>query len=268
MNALLFHTQAQALAGALIHFLWQGAVLGAGAALGLRLLRKRSAQARYLFACLFLPLGMVGGCGAKTPLYPYKDWLVGIDSIAGFFGAQLFLWPYLFAILVTVGTLLILITRNPRHFRTLWAIYCIAVVTIVFGIWSFEGKEFRQRADSADWETWLSELWVLGPTVLLIALLLVTYMNCRTWFAAALWVQLALAILATGWFIFVVLLFGDDLLIGGKLSIGTSGVLVLATAWERAHGLHALGVRLPVRKADRCSSLAPAPRSGPTQVVT
>ena len=26
-----------------------------------------------LFSCLFLPLGMVGGCGTKTPLYPYKD---------------------------------------------------------------------------------------------------------------------------------------------------------------------------------------------------
>ncbi len=40
----------QRLAGSLLHFVWQGAVLAALAAIGMRLLRHRSAEARYAFA--------------------------------------------------------------------------------------------------------------------------------------------------------------------------------------------------------------------------
>lgn len=38
----------------LVHFVWQGALIALGAAIGLRLLRSASAQSRYLFACLAL----------------------------------------------------------------------------------------------------------------------------------------------------------------------------------------------------------------------
>src|SRR5512139_3956461 len=42
----------------LVHFLWQGAVIGAAAALALRLLRHATAQARYLTACAALTAAM------------------------------------------------------------------------------------------------------------------------------------------------------------------------------------------------------------------
>ena len=45
------HPLAQALGWALLHFLWQGALVGLVMALGLRLMRSRTAQARYGFAC-------------------------------------------------------------------------------------------------------------------------------------------------------------------------------------------------------------------------
>ena len=44
----------QTLAWSLLHFLWQGAAIAAAAALGLRLLRRGSPQARYVLACAAL----------------------------------------------------------------------------------------------------------------------------------------------------------------------------------------------------------------------
>ena len=51
MTELGVHPLAEALGWALLHFLWQGALLGLLMALGLRLMRPRTAQARYGFAC-------------------------------------------------------------------------------------------------------------------------------------------------------------------------------------------------------------------------
>ena len=44
----------QRLAGSLLHFVWQGAVIALLTAVGLRLLRHRSAEARYAFAIVSL----------------------------------------------------------------------------------------------------------------------------------------------------------------------------------------------------------------------
>src|SRR5262245_2587447 len=44
----------QRLAGSLLHFIWQGAVIAMVAAIGLRMLRQRSAEARYGFAIIAL----------------------------------------------------------------------------------------------------------------------------------------------------------------------------------------------------------------------
>ncbi len=53
-NGLFQNPWAQDLAWTLLHFLWEGAALGFVAWMGLRLLRRRSANARYLWACLSL----------------------------------------------------------------------------------------------------------------------------------------------------------------------------------------------------------------------
>lgn len=63
MSLWLDHPAAQALAWALVHALWQGALVGLLAALGLRALRFRSPQARYLLGCaaLLLMLALPAG---------------------------------------------------------------------------------------------------------------------------------------------------------------------------------------------------------------
>lgn len=55
-NGLFQNLWAQDLAWTLLHFLWEGAILCLVAWMGLRLLRRRSANARYLWACLCLGL--------------------------------------------------------------------------------------------------------------------------------------------------------------------------------------------------------------------
>ncbi|MBI4912590.1 MAG: M48 family metalloprotease [Acidobacteria bacterium] len=56
MFQLLDHSAARTLALALLHFLWQGALLALLARAGLWLLRRRSPQARYALACAFMAL--------------------------------------------------------------------------------------------------------------------------------------------------------------------------------------------------------------------
>ncbi|HLO68730.1 MAG TPA: M56 family metallopeptidase, partial [Holophaga sp.] len=54
MNGLLLPSWAAALGWSLLHFLWQGALLGALTLLGLRLARHRRPETRYLLGCLAL----------------------------------------------------------------------------------------------------------------------------------------------------------------------------------------------------------------------
>ena len=56
LHDLLLSVAAQRVGWALVHFLWQGALLAALLALTLRLLARRTAQLRYLAACLTLLL--------------------------------------------------------------------------------------------------------------------------------------------------------------------------------------------------------------------
>ena len=56
LQSLVLHPLAQALGWTLLHFLWQGALLGLMAWLALTLLRRASARARYGMACAFLVL--------------------------------------------------------------------------------------------------------------------------------------------------------------------------------------------------------------------
>ncbi len=58
-NGLFQNLWSQTLAWTLLNFLWEGAVIGLAAWVGLRLLRRRSANARYLWACLCLGLMLV-----------------------------------------------------------------------------------------------------------------------------------------------------------------------------------------------------------------
>lgn len=70
MNALFQNPWSQSLAWTLLHFLWEGAVLGLVAWIGLRLLRQRSANARYLWGCVWLGLMLTSAAATFMLLRP------------------------------------------------------------------------------------------------------------------------------------------------------------------------------------------------------
>ena len=70
MNALFQNPWSQTLAWTLLHFLWEGAVLGLVAWAGLRLLRLRRAHTRYLWACLCMSLMLISALATFIALRP------------------------------------------------------------------------------------------------------------------------------------------------------------------------------------------------------
>ncbi len=69
-NGLFQNLWSQDLAWTLVHFLWEGAVLGLVAWVGLHLLRQRSANARYLWACSCLGLMLTSAVATFMLLRP------------------------------------------------------------------------------------------------------------------------------------------------------------------------------------------------------
>jgi hypothetical protein len=70
------HPLAQAIGWMLLHFVWQGAAVAAGAAVALAMMRRRSAQARYLVACAAL------GVMALSPVLTLRWCWSDADTIA------------------------------------------------------------------------------------------------------------------------------------------------------------------------------------------
>jgi hypothetical protein len=208
---------------------------------------------------MFLPLCMVSGCNSKQPWYPYgmyTQW----PSISDFFQGLLFNWPYLFGVVAGLGAFIVAWTGQARHFRLLWAGYTGAIVLSVLGMWSVMGRQWRERGVPASFAELAEEGWLLVPTIVLLSVLLITYFNCRTWFSAALWVQLLLAALSCAWFGWVAFEFGADLLIGGKIAIASSAGLFLGTVVERLVGLEELGISFRARPCHQFR-IVPAPAS-------
>ena len=209
-----------------------------------------------LAACFFLPL--VRGCGENV-VYPYEMY-DDLHTPADFFGVQVYTWSYCFGLLTAAGVLLLVLSRNPLHYRSVWWGYALLIVATTIGIWFAVGKELQGDGEQAAANEIFSEyLWILAPTAILTAAVVVTYFNCRTWFAAALWLRLFLAVLATIWFA----LFLGDLLLGGRLSLAACIVLVFATLSERASGLRTLGVDPGKLRRSRGQRLASVPRRLP-----
>jgi len=69
-------TLIQALGWALLHFIWQGAVIGLGAALALALMRKAKPEQRYAVACAALALCLGWPALELAPVLQAKvqDW--------------------------------------------------------------------------------------------------------------------------------------------------------------------------------------------------
>ncbi len=69
-NGLFQNLWSQTLAWTLLHFVWEGAVLGLAAWMGLRQLRRRSANSRYLWACFCLGLMLASATGTFMLMRP------------------------------------------------------------------------------------------------------------------------------------------------------------------------------------------------------
>lgn len=180
-----------------------------------------------LFLCMFLPC--YRGCDGEA-IYVY--------SMFGIFGARDFefglvwdiffiTWPFLFGLLVTLGTLWLVFGRNLRRARPLWcllagliAINGLMLVIITF----FPGKDPLRR------DIWTQSWWV-APSFLLTILVPITAWRCHSWYAAAMWLQLALAIGAASslWGVIPVLLCAEEFLIGGQLALSAAVLLVITT---------------------------------------
>ena len=88
---------------------------------------------------------------------------------------------------------------------------------------------------------WIAVCW-LGVTIGLPVALLLTYKYRRSWFSAATWMQLILAITAAFCLSVVTpaLVFSKRILIGGKLAVAFSVFLILATIIQQIDGQRAL----------------------------
>ncbi len=132
MSGLLQNPLAQALAWTLLHFLWEGAVLGLAAWAGLWLLRHRSANARYLLACLALGLMLAAAVLTFVLLRPLFHSAEG--GLAGAASSARALDP------VAARAAL---AQTPWAFRT--AAVCAPVLPWALGLWSLgvAGLTFR-----------------------------------------------------------------------------------------------------------------------------
>ncbi len=194
-----------------------------------------------LFACLFLPA--YRGCNNQVV---YLSAAVTSDPLAAGEVYQSFLltWPLLFGLMMSLGTLVLAWTSDPRRASILW--------------WSFAGLIFlhttllvaailaeTSNVDSKTAWTWqefsIIACWLV-PTIGLPVILFATYRYCRNWFSAAMWVQLALAVIAAVCTTVVMpsLLIAKELLIGGKILIAGSVGLIVSTIVQLLDGHRAL----------------------------
>ncbi len=203
--------------------------------------------------CLFLPLCLIPSCQIQgcqttpapppTPLSPYELY-EGVESPRElFFVTAFFQWPYFFGLLVCGATLFIATTGQPQHFRALWFGFAGVIAVGSIGLWWHVGSDLRDQKNAQPLDMLWGILIVVVPTVLFCLVLVVTYFNCRTWLAAATWVQLTLAAYGLAWFTLVDYMF--PLLWGGRLSQAACLALALATLVERRRAFKTLGVHPP-----------------------
>jgi len=202
-----------------------------------------------LAACFFLPLCLLPGCTDDTgttiyfqysPSEKYDNLKNKTDDLAAtFFLFQQFDWHYGFGALAAFGTLLVLATRNLQNFRAIWFLYAAYAIVLIGGIWLSMGDAFRESRETEGPNSGIDIRWaisVLVPSTIVLITLVASYLNCRTWFSAVMWVQSTLAVLSIVWFAMLRFLFGFEFLVGGTLSLVASIVLAIATVWTWRRG--------------------------------
>lgn len=194
-----------------------------------------------LFVCLFLP--SYEGCNGETVYV--ADAVITRISDDAIYPRFLVVWPYLFGLIVTLGTISIARSGRPERARRLWwslaglvGVHSVLLVVVL----TTEPPTSWSEWSTWDWETILWAAYWLGTTVILIALIPITGIFCRTWFNAAIWLQLALAVTAAiclSYFI-PAIVFAKKFLIGGRVAVACSVLLIVSTILERLDGHRAL----------------------------
>ena len=208
-----------------------------------------------VFASLFTPGWMLGMLLAMCLLMPsYQGCNGNVVRLSEAFVLEqgtaeevyvryLLVWPTLYGLIVFAGTLRLAWSRDPQKASFLWWGFAglivshtaLLVVTVAVSV---------MKGDEWSWDAFCDPLSLLWATasIGLPALLLVTYRYCGSWYDAAVWVQLVLAVLAAVCTTYVIpaLLLAKSLLYGGKLMICCSVGLIVATIVQRLDGHRAL----------------------------
>ncbi|MCA9262685.1 MAG: hypothetical protein KDA60_02505 [Planctomycetales bacterium] len=222
--------------------------------------RGRTAWAvQQAFASIFTPSWSLGlilsfsfllptarGCNDKT-IYVTDFWTNHDGTFESTYLGFATTWPILFGLFLAAGTLWMVSRSRLQSARFLWLGYSviIAIHSILFVVlcvltkpWNSLGFGIRDDV--------LSTIVILLPTVGLPVLVWLTLRRSRTWYRAAMWLQLGMA--ATSMFTVglvtpIVLIFGSPR-IGNQLAISASIGLFVMTVVQLLDGERAL-VRQP-----------------------
>ena len=178
-----------------------------------------------LVVCFFLPA--VRGCSKSDEITPSKI-VAKVDSFDEACEAQFLFWPYFFGLVLVVNGVFLAVWKSAKAFRVVWLLLAtLCVVTIVCGWLSGTdpGKDFVRGTGS-----WLFAFTFIMPLVLLGSC------AAKRVFFAALIVQGVLAAFSFVWFFWGVAATGEELLIGGKLSLLAGGALIVTTVTEGIYG--------------------------------
>lgn len=191
-----------------------------------------------LFCCLFLPAYQ--GCNGK-PIYIYRAFTLESLALPNAYLVFQVAWPCLFGLLVAIGSGWLLWTSDPQQAKFLWWSYSGLVIIhacLLIAVMVTSPEEWS--IDNAD-EAWLKFCW-LSVSLILLVLIPLTGLRCRTWLHAALWMQLSLGLVAALSLSFLVpaLLLANRLLIGGKLMVFCSVFLVVSTLLQQVDGYRTL----------------------------
>lgn len=185
-----------------------------------------------LFLCILLP--SYEGCNGET-VRVSAALAADVDSPADVYVRFMVVWPFLLGLVICVGTLVLVVSRDPKRAGFLWWSFALLIILnatlLVLAL-------VTETDDSAD--VWTA-VWGAAATILLV-LLPFTRRHCRNTFNAAMWLQLILALTAAVCLTFVVpaIFFANQWLIGGKVALACSVLLVPISIVLRLDGCRAL----------------------------
>jgi len=212
-----------------------------------------------LFLCMFLP--SYRGCNGEV-IVPCQVYACDWTSLEAPLFMWLVTWPYLFGLVLAVGTVCLAWSRRGSAAFGLWWWYSGFILfnavlwqfTVVAGLASSaysvsRGDESIELPASGEElfhaliEAVKSPIcWILCASGVLAAMIPLTARLCRNWFHAAMWLQCSLVLLAAVYVSTLTpgFLLAEGFLIGGKLSVAFAVLLILVSVAVWADGQRVL----------------------------